>query len=324
MATVETMRGPIDTADLGATLMHEHVFVLNLEIQHNYRTEFDPEVEVPAAIERLNQLNAAGIDTIVDLTVIGLGRRIDLLQTIADATDLNIVVATGLYTYDVLPNYFRFRGGPGTLLGGDDPMIDMFVADATEGIAGTSVKPAIIKCATDEEGLTPDVERVLRACAQAHRRTGLPISTHTHAATQRGLDQQRVFAEEGVDLGRVVIGHSGDTTDLGYLEQLIENGSYLGMDRFGVDAYLGFDDRVQVVADLCARGYADRLVLSHDTSCHIDWMPVAVRALQPNWHYLHISRDVLPALRERGVTDEQIDQMLVQNPRRIFEQTTPY
>lgn len=322
--TVETMKGPISSAQLGATLMHEHVFVLNHEIQHNYRTEFDPEVEVPAAIDRLNELKASGIDTIVDLTVVGLGRRIDLLRTVADATDLNIVVATGLYTYNELPNYFRFRGGPGTLLGGDDPLVEMFVADATEGIGDTGVKPAVIKCATDEEGLTPDVERVLRACAQTHRRTGLPISTHTHAATERGLEQQRVFTEEGVDLGRVVIGHSGDTTDLAYLEKLIENGSYIGMDRFGVDAYLGFDDRVQVVVDLCARGYAERMVLSHDTSCHIDWMPVAVRALQPNWHYLHISNDVLPALRERGVTEGQIQQMLVENPRRIFEQRAPY
>jgi phosphotriesterase-related protein len=122
----------------------------------------------------------------------------------------------------------------------------------------------------------------------------------------------------------VIIGHSGDSTDLGYLERLIDNGSYLGMDRFGVDAYLAFDDRVQVVADLVERGYADRMVLSHDAACHIDWMPTAVRALQPNWHYTHISDDVLPALRARGVTDQQIDQMLVATPRQIFEAVEPY
>lgn len=322
--TIETMRGPIDPSALGRTLMHEHVFVLSPEIQHNYETEFDPEVEVPAAIERLNELKAAGIDTIVDLTVIGLGRRMDLLEPIAAAIDLNIVVATGLYTYNELPHFFLYRGGPGTLLGGDDPLIDLFMADVERGVGRTSVKPAIIKCATDELGLTPDVERVLRACAQTHRRTGLPISTHTHAASQRGLDQQRIFGEEGVDLGRVVIGHSGDTTDLGYLEQLIDNGSYLGMDRFGVDAYLAFDDRVQVVADLCEKGYADRMVLSHDASCHIDWIPPAVRGFQPNWHYTHITRDVLPALRERGVSEEQIDLMLVENPRTILQRTDPY
>src|SRR4029077_19124371 len=122
--------------------------------------------------------------------------------------------------------------GPGTELGGAEMMVDMFVKDIEEGIADTGGKAAILKCATDRPGVTPGVERVLRAVAQAHLRTGVPISTHTHAATERGLEQQRICAEEGVDLSRVVIGHSGDTTDLDYLEELIGNGSYIGMDRF--------------------------------------------------------------------------------------------
>ena len=105
------------------------------------------------------------------------------------ATDLNIVVATGIYTYNDVPMYFHFSG-PGTLLGGPETMTDMFVRDITEGIAGTGIKAAILKCATDEPGVTPGVERVLRAVAQAHRQTGVPISTHTHAPTRRGLEQQ--------------------------------------------------------------------------------------------------------------------------------------
>jgi phosphotriesterase-related protein len=272
----------------------------------------------------MNELKAEGIDTIVDLTVIGLGRYIPRLQPIAEQTDLNIVVATGLYTYNDVPNYFHYRG-PGTMFDGPEPMVEMFVGDITEGIADTGVKAAILKCATDEQGLTEGVERVLRAVAQAHRATGVPISTHTHAPSQRGLDQQRVFTEEGVDLSRVVIGHSGDTTDLDYLEELMANGSYIGMDRFGIDVLLPFDDRVDTIARLCERGRADRMVLSHDASCFIDWLDeeVVAEAL-PRWNYLHISRDVIPALRERGVTEEQIDQMLVGNPRRIFEVTGAY
>src|SRR5207245_10838055 len=107
---------------------------------------------------------------------------------------------------------------------------------------------------TDAPGCTPVVGRVLRAAAKAHRLTGVPISTHTHAATRRGLEQQRIFAEEGVDLSRVVIGHSGDTTDLSYLEELIGNGSYIGMDRFGIDTILSFEDRVNTVAAMCSSG----------------------------------------------------------------------
>ena len=101
----------------------------------------------------------------------------------------------------------------------------------------------------------------------------MPISTHTHARKQVGLDQQRIFAEEGVDLSRVVIGHSGDTTDLDYLEELIADGSYLGMDRFGIDSILSFEDRVNTVAEMCRRGHADKMVLSHDAACFNHWLP---------------------------------------------------
>jgi phosphotriesterase-related protein len=198
-------------------------------------------------------------------------------------------------------------------------MVDMFVRDVEEGIGDTGVRAAVLKCATDAPGVTPDVERVLRSVAQAHLRTGVPISTHTDASTERGLEQQKIFAEEGVDLGRVVIGHSGDTEDLDYLTRVIDNGSYLGMDRFGLDGRLSFERRVGVVAEMVRRGYAERMVLSHDASCHSHNFPDDYRAEHlPNWRFTHISEDVLPALRAAGVGDADIDVMLVDNPRRIF------
>ena len=166
---------------------------------------------------------------------------------------------------------------------------------------------------------------VLRAVARAHRRTGVPISTHTHAATQRGLDQQRIFTEEGVDLSRVVIGHSGDTEDIAYLEKLIAAGSTLGMDRFGIDSMLPTDKRVATIAKLCERGHAERIVLSHDASCYIDWYPEApLKQAMPRWHFLHIPDDVVPALRAAGVSDAQIEAMTTSNPRRIFERQGAY
>lgn len=322
MTTVETIRGPIETGALGPTLMHEHVFVLSPEILQNHPEFWDEEERVTDAVAKLDELKGRGVDSIVDPTVIGLGRYIPRLQRIAEQTELNIVAATGLYTYNDLPFFFRLRPGPGALVEGPEPMVAMFVEDITEGIAGTGVKAAIIKCATDELGLTPGVERVLRACARAHRETGVPITTHTDVATFRGRDQQRVFREEGVDLSRVVIGHSGDSSDLDYLRELMDNGSMIGMDRFGVDAYSSFDQRVAVVVDLCEQGYADRMVLAHDAACFMDWIDQDIKAaVLPNWHYTHISDDVLPALRERGVAADQIQQMLVDNPRRLFETT---
>jgi phosphotriesterase-related protein len=321
---LNTARGAIDTADLGVTLMHEHVFILSPDITNNYPEVWGDEAEREAeAIARLNELKSRGVDSIVDLTVIGMGRYIPRIARVAAATDINIVVATGVYTYNDVPMYFHFTG-PGGALGDAEPMVDMFVRDIEQGIADTSVKAGILKCATDEPGVTPGVERVLRAVAKAHHRTGVPISTHTHAATRRGLEQQHIFAEEGVDLSRVVIGHSGDTTDLDYLEELIGNGSYIGMDRFGVDVYLPFEDRVNTVARMCERGHADKMVLSHDAACFMDWVPEELLPALPNWHYLHIHNDVIPALKERGVTDEQLTTMLVDNPRRIFENQGAY
>ncbi|MGV0714308.1 phosphotriesterase-related protein [Mycolicibacterium sp. XJ662] len=325
MATLNTVRGPVDTTDLGVTLMHEHVFILSPDITANYPEVWGDEANREAdAIARLNELKAVGVDSIVDLTVIGMGRYIPRIERVAAATEINIVVATGVYTYNDVPMYFHFTA-PGGMLGDVEPMVEMFVRDIEVGIADTSVRAAILKCATDEPGLTPGVERVLRAVAQAHRQTGVPISTHTHAATRRGLEQQRIFADEGVDLSRVVIGHCGDTTDLAYLEELIANGSYIGMDRFGVDVFLPFEERVNTVAQMCERGHADKMVLSHDASCFIDWLPEeVVPAVMPNWHYLHIHHDVIPALKQRGVTDEQLTTMLVDNPRKIFEATGGY
>jgi len=316
---LNTARGAVDLADLGVTLMHEHVFIMTTEIMENYPEGWGDGAKREAdAIARLNELKSRGVDTIVDLTVVGLGRYVPRIARIAAATELNIVVATGLYTYDAVPMYFHYRG-PGAPLGGPEPMVDMFVRDIEHGIADTGVKAAILKCATDEPGMTPGVERVLRAVAQAHRQTGVPISTHTHAGTRRGLEQQSIFAEEGVDLSRVVIGHSGDTTDIAYLEELVAEGSYLGMDRFGVDAILSFEDRVNTVATMCERGHADRMVLSHDASCYFDALPEATLPVAlPNWHYLHIHDDVIPALRRRGVTEDQLTTMLVDNPRKIF------
>ena len=315
---VETVRGATATTQLGVTLMHEHVFVLDTEIANNYPEEWgDEDTRVADAIRSMNELKSSGVDTIVDLTVTGLGRYIPRIQRIAAQTELNIVVATGIYTYCDLPHYFDFHEPPA--------MADMFVRDIEQGIADTGVKAGILKCASDAPGLTKGVERGLRATAQAHRRTGVPISTHTHARKRVGLDQQRVFQEEGVDLSRVIIGHCGDTTDLEYLETLMGNGSCIGMDRFGIDTILGFEDRVATVATLCARGHAKQMVLSHDAACYMHWLvEKAVPTVLPRWNYLHIHNDVIPALKTAGVTEAQLDMMLVENPRRIFERQGAY
>lgn len=314
-----TANGTIDTASLGRTLIHEHVFVMTSEVQANFKTDWDEERNVADAIAKLSALKEAGIDTIADPTVIGLGRYIPRIVDIAKQVDLNIVVATGVYTYHDLPKYFTFRGPflPG--IDRPDPMVDMFVTDLTEGIADTGVRAAFLKCAIDEPGMTPGVERVLRAVAKAHLRTGAPVMVHTHPGTHRALEVHKVLQEEGVDPTSVCLAHSGDSGDADHLSELADRGYLLGMDRFGVHAYLPFEKRVGMVAELIRRGYGDRMALAHDASCYFDWIDPKLLAATPDWNFLHISREVLPALRQLGVTEDQIDTLLIDNPRRWFE-----
>jgi phosphotriesterase-related protein len=240
----------------------------------------------------------------------------------ARVPDLNIVVATGCYTYQDVPFFFHYRqAAVRAVLGKEElePMVPMFVGDITDGIAGTGVRAGMLKCAIDEPGLTPGVERVMRAVARAHLVTGCPITVHTHPGTRQGLVVGRVMGEEGVEPDRVVLGHSGDTTDVDHLAELADAGFWLGMDRFGINVDTTFEARADTVVELCRRGCADRMVLSHDAACYIDWIEPDAVPLLADWNYLHIETAVLPYLRQHGVTEEQITTMLVDNPRRIFE-----
>ena len=255
-------------------------------------------------------LHARGIRTIVDLTTVDLGRDIGLIRDVARRSRVHVIVATGVWW---MPQ--RYFSGHGV-----DAVAELFVRDITQGIGESGVKAAIIKCATDTAGVTPVIENVLRASARAQKATGVPISTHTWAAGRTGEAQQAIFAQEGVDLRRVIIGHSGDSEDLGYLRGLMDRGSTIGMDRFGLEHFLPTSKRVEVIARLCAEGYAGRMVLSHDANCWSDLVSEDdKRRTRPHWHYTHISDDILPALRAAGVTTDQIEQMLVGNPRAMFE-----
>jgi phosphotriesterase-related protein len=317
MPNVQTATGPVDSATLGFTLMHEHIYVLSEGVIASFPHLWNRDERIEQAAAALAEAKAHGVSTIVDLTVLGLGRDVTLAREVSRRSGVNVIVATGVYTYDEVPHYFRYRDV--------DHMADLFVHDIETGVQGTDIRAGVLKVATDEKGVTQGVEKVLRAVARAHRRTGVPISTHTHAATERGLDQQRIFKEEGVDLSRAVIGHSGDTEDIGYLEKLIGAGSCIGMDRFGIDSMLPTEKRVATIAKLCERGHAGKIVLSHDTSCYIDWFPPElIKPAMPRWHFLHIPDDVIPALRTAGVSDDQLRTMTIDNPRRIFDAQGAY
>lgn len=310
LSTVDTVTGPVQIDALGATLMHEHVFTFHSDIQGDYPWT-EEEKFVDGAIEKLERLRNAGFSSVVDLTVFGLGRKVTRVARIAKASKVNIIVATGIYTLCDMPTYFGYhvkRLGPSFLE-------DLFVREINEGISDTGIRASILKCVTDKAGVTADVEIVLRATARAQLQTGVPISTHTDANSQVGLQQQRIFREEGVDLEDVIVGHSGDTTDVAYLERLIEAGSYVGMDRFGNYDNCSFENRINTVVELCHRGHAQKIVLSHDANCGGD---LNATYCYETWRYGHLVEVVIPELKERGVSDQEIEIMTVENPRQIF------
>ena len=314
MTQIATVLGHIDTADLGFTLMHEHIFILSPGVYSNWPHLWNHDAEIENAISTMEKMKAAGIDSIVDLTTVDLGRDPILINEVAQNSPVNIVMCTGVWRQP--PNVFQSLDS--------DSIADLFVKDIEDGIANSQIHAGIIKLAT-EPTVDEENEKMLRAGARAHRRTGVPISTHTDVSTQSGLAQQNIFEDEGVDLSRVVIGHSGDTTDIDYLTRLMERGSTIGMDRFGIDRALTTEERIDTIVKLCELGFSKQIVLSHDTNCQMDARKREDRQeIMPNWHYSHISQDVLPELRARGISEEQINQMTIANPKRIFDQQGSY
>lgn len=320
MTSIETVRGPVAVDDLGVTLTHEHIFTKNPEIEQQWP---DPEWEgeermIAKAIAVFDDLKAKGIDTVVDLTVPGLGRYIPRIQKVAEATAVNIVVGTGFYTFKDLPTFFNTHG-PGLMVDGPEPLTEFFIRDITEGIGDTGVKAQLIKIATDEYGITEGVGRVMSAAAAAHHETGRTISTHTHVEHFTGRDQQAFFRNAGVPLEHILIGHCGDSTDLDYLKEIMDNGSTIGLDRFGMEQVLKDADRVDMLVQLVEQGYEDRLTLSHDAGVFSINTPPSWRSrVAPNWHHANISDNILPAIRERGVSDASIHQMMVVNAARVL------
>jgi phosphotriesterase-related protein len=316
MSTVETVRGPVETSELGPTLMHEHIFILQPEALQNYghvfggRSYWDEEERVEDAVAKLTRLREGGIQTIVDPTVLGLGRYIPRIQRLNESVDLNIVVATGVYAFLEMPNFFGYRS--------PQAVADVFVREIREGIDDTGVKAAFLKCAVELHGLIGDVPRILESIALASNETGAPVMVHTNSEHKVGVPALECLTGHGVDPQKIVIAHMGDSNDLDYLRAIADQGAWIGCDRFGIDHFNPLDDRIRTLTALVSEGYTQQVHLGHDAACFYDFMVGDPAFADENPDYLLISNEVLPALLENGVTQEQIDQMLVANPARFF------
>jgi phosphotriesterase-related protein len=314
MAMVETVEGPVDAGDLGTVLVHEHVRFRDEAVAEQWPRCYDSGAEEAAALEALAGARSHGVKTICDPTAMFGGRDVHFMQKVARESGVRIVACTGIYTYDFLPHFFENRS--------EDMIAAMFVDDIEKGIQGSDAKAGFLKCAADAPGLTPNVEKVHRAVARASVQTGAPIMAHSRPASDTGPQQIAIFEEEGVDLSRVQIAHTGDTDDLDYIERVLDKGVWIGLDRYGLNLYLPMDQRNATFEELLKRGYADRIMLGQDFCATIDWFPEEAVAglvegdLVHNWSMTLLWDEVFPVMRERGLTDEALSTILEANPRR--------
>ncbi|MEU9238539.1 phosphotriesterase-related protein [Streptomyces sp. NPDC048385] len=314
---ISTVRGDIDADALGMTLTHEHLFVWNPEFHRNFPALWDSAAGVERAAQQLENAYELGIRTIVDLTVLGQGRDPQLIAQVAEKTRVNIVLATGIYALDGLPQIVRYRG-PGEILDMPDPLVDLLESDIRDGIAGTRAKASLVKFACEDQETGPTLRRVAAAVAEVHRRTGVPVVVHTDPDRPNALLALDLLGKHGVDAGDVVLAHAGDIADAGYLREVAGSGAYIGCDRFGM-VMVPEEQRVSNVLELVARGHLRQLLLSHDCASFIDHFPEEVRqSMMPDWSYDHLPLRVIPALRRAGLTDGELTALFVDNPRRLL------
>jgi phosphotriesterase-related protein len=317
MKSINTVTGSVSADKLGTTLMHEHLLIAwaGWELDCN-APRFDRKTALKSAVERLKELKDLGLGTFVDPCPNDIGRDIVFMADVAAASGVNVVAATGLYKEDLGNTaYFRQRSVA--------EITDVFVSEITEGVGETGIKAGIIKCATGKGHITEYEQKCLRAAARAAKKTGVPITTHTEEGTM-GREQLDLFAEEGVDLAHVIIGHSCGASDLKYHTDMLDRGCYLGFDRFGLDFVHPDRLRLAALIGLVGVGFEKQLVLSHDSvACWkgkgMPEMDAKTLELIKNWNPTHIFKNIIPALKKAGVGDQKINSMMVDNPRRFFE-----
>jgi len=315
MKSINTVTGTTTAEQLGTTLMHEHLLIgwAGWELDCA-APKFERRAAFKNAVDRLKELKDLGLQSFVDPCPMDIGRDVNFMAEVSEASGVRIVCATGLYKEDLGNTaYFKQRSV--------DEIAEVYSSEISKGIGNSGIKAGIIKCATGKGQVTKYEENCLRAAARAHLRTGAPITTHTEDGTM-GREQLDIFASEGVDLQRVIIGHSCGSADLGYHRDMLDRGCFLGFDRFGLDFLHPDKLRLAALIGLLGVGYQKQIVLSHDSvwcwlGRGLDLPPETAKLIE-NWKPTHVFQNILPALKRSGVSEEKIRAMLVENPRRYF------
>ncbi|RMF19698.1 MAG: phosphotriesterase-related protein [Deltaproteobacteria bacterium] len=317
---IHTVTGTIDASALGRTLTHEHLQIGWPGWDSDSLRPGPKRDEILAvALDRVREIQDHGVKTMIDPCPNDLGRDPELMAEVSVKTGLQIICATGLYKEDQggAP-YWKFRAGFGA---GPESIAEMFIRDLTVGIGETGIKAGIIKVATGAPAITDYERTILVAAAMASKETGAPITTHTDEGIL-GDEQQKILTENGVPAHRIIIGHSCGSADTDYHLRIARQGSYLGFDRFGIVIFQPDEVRIASLVKLLEAGAGDRIVVSHDSVwC---WRgeplpdPGPFAAMLETWTPSHFFARIVPKLREAGATDEQIERLVVDNPRRFF------
>jgi phosphotriesterase-related protein len=326
MAAVQTVLGPIDASQLGPTLMHEHILF-------GYPgDEFDPTSTwtragcIEVAVERMRGLLDQGIRTFVDPCPIECGRDPEMMAEIAQRSGMHIVCATGLYYEQIgIPYYWRLR----TV----DEIFDLFMAEITNGIGTTGIKPGIVKIASSSP--PTDLERkVITAAARAATESGLTVVSHCEHSNGSEF-QQEILSSAGVDLARCMIGHQDEAEKAQQLIEIVERGSFAAVDRVGYEILAPEEHRVELIQGVIDAGHSDRLCLSQDHWCsmHSARLPFRVpKELEPHLDqalpffyeqlyrrpHTYLFTDFWPKLEAVGIERATFDSILSDNPRRLF------
>ncbi len=320
MTLVQTVLGPIAPEQLGRTLMHEHVLVGYAGWDADWiRPGPSRRDMIARASDKLEEMKAEGITAMVDPCPCDLGRDIELIAEVAQRARFHIVAATGLY-YESEGGAAHWKtraafGGPQ-----DDAMAELFIRELERGVGKTGLKPGIIKVASGFGTITDYEKSVMRAAVKASVATGAPITTHTDRGTM-GPEQQALMTGAGAAPQRIVIGHSCGTSDPAYHDRLVAGGTYIGFDRFGLDIIQPDAERVKSLLRLIQRGAGARVVVSHDTVWCWRGEPIArqlLEEIEKVWTPSHFTRRIVPRLLEGGASKDDVENLLLNNPRRFF------
>jgi len=304
---VITVLGPIDPQDMGITQTHEHLLLDAMDHYGEYGLVIDDEEMV---IQEVTEFTKLGGKTICDVTLEEIGRNPQGLARIAVAANINVLMGCAWYREFAYPDIVKERTSR--------ELADVLVREIEVGVGDTGIRAGYIgEIGTGRHFVKPAEERVFRAAALAQQQTGVAITTHTTRWGTLAKEQIDMLAEFGANLDKVIIGHLGDRRGVHHLLPIAERGVYVEVDNIGFLDYQPEWVRADNVAALCKEGFAGRVLLSEDI-CRLEHLKY-----QGGKGYGYLLEIFIPMLRERGVSDEHIHMMLVDNPARAFARVRP-